>query len=196
MNDIVIENLNKSFGNKKVLENFNCTFPANTISCIMAPSGYGKTTLLRIIMGLEKADSGKISGTDNCRISVVFQEDRLCENLTAQANIRLVNKKLNKQSVVNAMREVGLTTQFDQLVREFSGGMKRRIAVLRALMAEYEILILDEPFKGLDEQTKKQMIEYTLNHCKDKTVLFVTHDPAEIKAMSARLFKMDELNKI
>lgn len=164
---------------------------------MMAPSGAGKTTLLRILAGLEKADSGQIEGLEGLRISMVFQEDRLCENLSASANIRLVrgkkrwgrDKKLEAK-ISKAMAAVGLGGCEDQPVREFSGGMRQRTALLRALYSEWDVLFLDEPFKGLDEETKELVIEYTKKQCFGKTVIFVTHDRSEAGKMGGRLFKM------
>lgn len=166
---------------------------------MMAPSGAGKTTLLRILagLGLEKVDSGQIEGLEGLRISMVFQEDRLCENLSASANIRLVrgkkpwgrDKKLEAK-ISKAMAAVGLGGCEDQPVREFSGGMRQRTALLRALYSEWDVLFLDEPFKGLDEETKELVIEYTKKQCFGKTVIFVTHDRSEAGKMGGRLFKM------
>ena len=150
---------------------------------MMAPSGAGKTTLLRILEGLEKADSGQIEGLEGLRISMVFQEDRLCENLSASANIRLVrgkkpwgrDKKLEAK-ISKALAAVGLGGCEDQPVREF--------------YSEWDVLFLDEPFKGLDEETKELVIEYTKKQCFGKTVIFVTHDRSEAGKMGGRLFKM------
>ena len=161
---------------------------------MMAPSGAGKTTLLRILAGLEKVDSGQIEGLEGLRISMVFQEDRLCENLSASANIRLVRGKKpwgrDKKLEAKISKAVGLGGCEDQPVREFSGGMRQRTALLRALYSEWDVLFLDEPFKGLDEETKELVIEYTKKQCFGKTVIFVTHDRSEAGKMGGRLFKM------
>lgn len=100
MKKIYVKNVSKSFGSKKVLQNLNLTIELGKISCIMAPSGAGKTTLLRILMGLEEADSGCITGLEGKRFSAVFQEERLCEYMTAVENIRLVTPGLDAGSVV------------------------------------------------------------------------------------------------
>lgn len=183
--DIILKDICKSFEGKVVLKDYSAVFKEGRITGIMAPSGYGKTTLLRLLMGLEIPDSGTIEGLDGRRKSAVFQEDRLCDNLSAAANIRLVNPKLDIGEVHAAMRAVGLEDVCEQPVREFSGGMRRRVAILRALLAEYDILFLDEPFKGLDQKTKEIVMEDTRRRCEGKTVLFVTHDAAELKAMGA-----------
>lgn len=188
---IKIENLYKSYQDKQVLENLNMELAEGQITCIMAPSGKGKTTLLRILIGLEKADNGKITGMEDKDISVVFQEDRLCENLNVLSNIRLVQreKKEGKQEflkkVQKGLEEVGLLECSHQPVKELSGGMKRRVAILRALYAKWDILFLDEPFKGLDKDMKERVILFLKKSCEGKTVICITHEEKEAEALGA-----------
>lgn len=177
--------LTKSYDGKSVLQGLDLTFPKGKVTAVMAPSGAGKTTLLRILLGLEKADSGEIRGLSGLRMSAVFQEDRLCENLSPVANIRLVNPRLKREEVLSAMASVGLFDCADQPCRELSGGMRRRVALLRALLAEYDLILLDEPFKGLDEETRQTVMEETRRRTAGKTVFLVTHDPEEAAAMDA-----------
>ena len=87
---------------------------------------------------------------------------------------------------MEAMREIGLTDCFHQKTRELSGGMKRRVAILRALLAEYDLLLLDEPFRGLDKETKALVMDFTRRHCQGRTVLLVTHDVTELAAMGSQ----------
>lgn len=183
MKDIVIQDLCKAFNEKQVLHNFSAVLPPGKTTGLMAASGAGKTTLLRILMGLEAADCGSISGLENLRLSAVFQEDRLCENLNPIANLCLVTPSLKKAEAESALRTVGLIDCLNQPVRELSGGMRRRVVILRALLAEYDLLLLDEPFKGLDQETKKIVMEDTRRRCLGKTVLLVTHDQTELKAL-------------
>ena len=184
-NAIEVRDLFKSFGKKAVLSGFSAVFPIGAVAAVMAPSGGGKTTLLRILMGLEQPDSGTISGLTGLRQSAVFQEDRLCEHLSAEANIRLVNPAIPREQVQAAMAEVGLASCAGQPVREFSGGMRRRVAILRALLAPYDILFLDEPFKGLDRDTKELVMADTRRRCAGRTALLVTHDADEAAALGA-----------
>ena len=114
MEDIVIRSLCKAFDGKPVLQGFSATLPAGLVSCIMAPSGGGKTTLLRILLGLEAADSGEIHGLAGLRLSAVFQEDRLLENLSPVANIRLVNPRRPRGEVLAALAAVRLSGCEDQ----------------------------------------------------------------------------------
>ena len=183
MNRIEIRNLCKAYGGKPVLQNFSAVLEEGKITALMAPSGGGKTTLLRILMGLEAPDSGTVEGLEHRRISVVFQEDRLCEHLNPVANIRLVNPNVSRQQALEALEAVGLSDCTGQPASELSGGMRRRVAILRALLAEYDFLLLDEPFRGLDEKTKALVMADTRSRCRGRTVLLVTHDKSELSAM-------------
>lgn len=183
MQDIVMHRLCKSFGEKSVLRDVSGTLAANRITGLMAPSGAGKTTLLRILMGLEQADSGWIDGLDGLRLSAVFQEDRLCDQLDGVSNLRLVTPSLSRAEARNALEAVGLADCIGQPTRELSGGQRRRVAILRGLLADYDLLILDEPFKGLDRETKQLVIEDTQRRCTGKTALLVSHDPTELDAL-------------
>ena len=145
MQDIVMHALCKSFGEKSVLRDVSGTLAAGCITGLMAPSGAGKTTLLRILMGLEQADSGRIDGLDGLRLSAVFQEDRLCDQLDGVSNLRLVTPSLSRAEARNALEAVGLADCIGQPTRELSGGQRRRVAILRGLLADYDLLILDEP---------------------------------------------------
>ncbi len=187
MKKIYVKNVSKSFGSKKVLQNLNLTIEPGKISCIMAPSGAGKTTLLRILMGLEEADSGCITGLEGKRFSAVFQEERLCEYMTAVENIRLVTPGLDAGSVVQEMDRLGLGDCCAQPVSQLSGGMRRRVSILRALLAAFDVLCLDEPFKGLDDARKEQTLAYVKQKAAGRTVLFVTHDEKEALALGAEV---------
>lgn len=183
MGDIVMHKLCKSFGEKAVLRDVCGILASGRITGLMAPSGVGKTTLLRILMGLEQLDDGYIEGLNGLRLSAVFQEDRLCDQLDSVSNLRLVTPSLSRAEARKALETVGLADCIGQPTRELSGGQRRRVAILRGLLADYDLLILDEPFKGLDRETKQLVMEDTRRRCMGKTVLFVTHDPAEMDAL-------------
>ena len=158
------------------------------VTSIMAPSGWGKTTLLRILAGLERADEGRIGGLENKKISMVFQEDRLCGNLSAISNIRFVcSKKMPKSQIYEELKKAGLEGEELVPVRKLSGGMKRRVALVRALIVPFDVLILDEPFDGLDDQNKNRMIHYVRERSKGKTVILVTHEKKEAEAMGGEI---------
>lgn len=186
--DIILRNVCKAYDGKIIYDNYSAVFKEGVITGIMAPSGEGKTTLLRMLMGIERPDSGEILGMEGVRKSAVFQENRLCENLTAEANIRLVNPSLSSKELRDTLIAIGLGDSLEQPVSEFSGGMRRRTAILRAMLSEYDVLFLDEPFQGLDEKTKLAVIEDVKRRCAGKTVLFVTHDAGELELMQAQIY--------
>ena len=185
--DITLRHVWRSFGEKQVLRDFSHTFPQGELTVVMGPSGCGKTTLLSLLLGLETPDKGEVLGMEGRKKSAVFQEDRLCENAGAVSNIRLVNPALTKAQAEEMLSALGLSDSLKQPVRTLSGGMKRRVAILRALAAEYDVLLCDEPFKGLDAETKALVMDYFLGKTKGKTVILVTHDSAEAAALGGHL---------
>ncbi len=194
--EITAENIEKSYGKTQVLNGFSYAFPAGKTTAVMGASGCGKSTLLSILMGMLKADSGEVTVTDGARISAVFQEDRLCENLTVSANIRLViggRRKDNaaiSEKIEKALMAVGLSGCEKKRARELSGGMKRRVSLLRALLSDYDALFLDEPFKGLDESTKKAVMEFCKEKLRGKTVIMVTHDISECEFLADEIIRL------
>lgn len=176
---IKIDKLNKSFGDTAVFKEFSAEFDDGSVTCIMGSSGIGKTTLLRILMGLEDYDDGRITGIENKTMAAVFQEDRLCENLTVSANIRMTGGKdekgISEQEVVKYLEIIGMKDMAGKQVSELSGGMKRRVAILRAVLADRDIVFFDEPLKGLDQETEKKVMETIVPLLSGKTVLWVTH---------------------
>ncbi len=187
---IELKNLTKSFGEKAVFQNFSHVFPEGETTCVMGPSGCGKTTLLNLLLGLEAPDSGEILGLEDLKKSAVFQEDRLCENVSAPSNLRLVSPALSRRDAEGALSQLGLGDSLRQPVREFSGGMKRRVAILRALCADYGVLLADEPFHGLDAAMKLRTMEYFREKTAGKTVILVTHDPEEAKFFAGQLLEL------
>lgn len=176
---IKIDELNKSFGDTAVFKEFSAEFEDGSVTCIMGSSGIGKTTLLHILMGLEDYDDGHITGLENKTMAAVFQEDRLCENLTVSANIRMTGGKdekgISEQEVVKYLEIIGMKDMAGKQVSELSGGMKRRVAILRAVLADRDIVFFDEPLKGLDQETEKKVMETIVPLLSGKTVLWVTH---------------------
>lgn len=168
----------KRYGEKQVLRDFSLPLETGKTTCIMGRSGCGKTTLLRIVLGLETADSGERTGFDGVRMSAVFQEDRLLEKLTAEGNLRFVLPDGKAEEIPAILEELGLAGE-SEAVEQFSGGMKRRVAIARALIADYDLLVLDEPFRGLDAETKTATMETLRRRSAGKAVLLVTHDAAE-----------------
>lgn len=183
--NIIVKNLQKSYGEKRVLNNLSLEFEKGKCHVIMGPSGCGKTTLLRILMGFEKQDSGTIEGLPS-KMSAVFQEDRLCEDFSAIENVSMVLKKgYSRSEVESNLRAIGLDGDLTQPVLEYSGGMKRRVAIVRAVLAESDLLFLDEPFKGLDTATRDLALRYFLSKTQGKTSIVVTHDEQEARMLGA-----------
>ncbi|HHT98408.1 MAG TPA: ATP-binding cassette domain-containing protein [Clostridiales bacterium] len=186
---IEIKNLSKSFDETKVLINLNLNIKKNCISCIMGPSGTGKTTLVNIMMGLIEADSGEINGINPNSIGVVFQEDRLIEHLNAVENIYVVNNKTqSRENIISQLNFLGLNKEdIEKPVKNLSGGMRRRVCIIRAILFECETIIMDEPFKGLDDSLKKKVINHLVNNRKGRTILVITHDLNEAKELNAEI---------
>lgn len=190
MRDIVISELTKSFGAHKVIDKLSVTLKGGEVTCVMGPSGNGKTTLLHILMGLLSYDSGNFRGVPLLK-SAVFQEDRLCENFSAVSNVRFVcDKKTDDEQIIAHFDSIGLKGSLAKPVSEFSGGMKRRVALVRAVFAKSDILFLDEPLKGLDDKTKEAVVHYLQENINGRTVIMVTHDIDEVKDLKARLFML------
>lgn len=190
MKDIVLENVGKSFGDNKVISGFSHVFKAGRRTCIEGSSGCGKTTLLNIIAGICAPDEGSVSGVPE-KIACVFQEDRLCEDFTVSANFRLVcGGGVSAEQIAGHLEELELSGTEKKTVRDFSGGMKRRVAIARAILFDGDLIILDEPFKGLDDALKKKTMDYVIEHSAGKTLICVTHDAAEAEYLGGEILKM------
>lgn len=188
--EIVVQNLSKAYDGREVLTGLSFTARAG-ITCIMAPSGGGKTTLLRILLGLEKPDSGTVETTAPCRWSAVFQENRLLEGQDALGNLRFVLGSSRKEREVQALlQELGLGNTEGKPVREYSGGMKRRLALARALLAPADALALDEPFAGLDEENRSRCREAILRETAGRPVILVTHDEEDVMNLNAAVVRL------
>ena len=184
-----IKNLCKAYGDLPVLENVSFTVGVG-VTALWGPSGVGKTTLLRILLGLEKPDSGELMGTA-VRWSAVFQEDRLLEGLDAAGNLRFALGPAYDTRAAEAMlEELGLADVGSKPVGAWSGGMKRRLALARALLAPSEAIALDEPFTGLDDENRQRAIRAIRRVAETKPVLLVTHDQADLEALNARIIEL------
>ena len=193
--DIKVDHVSKAYGEQQILRDLCCVFPEGKTTCIRGRSGCGKTTLIRLLLGLDIREKGKIEGISDRKISAVFQEDRLCENLSAASNIRLVcTETISDRELEEAYKAVAL----QKPVRELSGGMRRRVSILRALLADSDCVIMDEPLRGLDEKTRTKTIDYIKKKTEGKTLIFVTHEEQEavwLKADKTLKFMKDHLIK-
>lgn len=149
---------------------------------------WGKTTLLRILLGLETADSGQVSGANGARWAAVFQEDRLLEHLTAEENLHFVlGTHYDATAALALLGELGLGDDLEKPVRDFSGGMKRRTALARALLADFDLLALDEPFAGLDGENRLRAVACIRKYAAGKPVLLVSHDARDAADLDANV---------
>lgn len=190
--EIVIRDLGKSYQGTFVFRHVNLRLAEGGVYCLMAPSGAGKTTLLRILMGLETPDEGEIEGFSGRQVSAVFQEDRLCPGLTAAENIRLVDPVCTREELLGELQALLPGDSLGKPVSEFSGGMCRRVSLLRALLSPGEILLFDEPFNGLDETNRQAAIRFVQERQNGRTLLFTTHHPEEAEALGAHCFMWEE----
>ncbi len=184
MKCISINDISFSYDNQVVYEHFSASFPFGETSVIMSPSGTGKTTLLYLIAGLLAVQNGTIIyPMENPKFSMVFQDDRLLDYLSVEKNIKLVRSDVSSTEIKQCLVGLGIEQCEKKKVKHLSGGQRQRVAIARALLADYDIMLLDEPFTGIDEQTKEKVIDYLKEKCKDKTVLMVTHDRGEAEKM-------------
>ena len=178
-----VNNIYKSYDGVSVLEDVSLSFQDGKTTCILGPTGCGKTTLLHIVSGLIEADSGDINGFKDSKISFVFQEDRLIEWKTVMENLIFVLKgKMDKNLIVafimDKLKSLHLDEYKDYLPSELSGGMRQKISILRAFSYPSEVLLLDEPFKSLDIQSKNQAMDFLkeLMAIEKRCTILVTHD--------------------
>ena len=188
--ELRVENLCKAYDGESVLR--DVTFTAGEgVTCIMAPSGTGKTTLLRILLGLERPDGGSVSVPQDCRWAAVFQEDRLLEQLDAMGNLRFaLGGELDEKRAAALLARLGLEDVSTKRVRDFSGGMKRRLTLARALLAPFDALVLDEPFTGLDEENRSVAMACIRQEAAGKIVLLVTHEEADAAGFGAQIIRL------
>lgn len=181
--------ISHSFGDNRVLCGVSLTlFPGQRLA-VMAPSGQGKTTLLRIILGLLRPDVGSVENTFR-KTGVVFQEPRLLPWRTAAENVNLVlgDRKETLPRARELLQRLGLGEAGDKYPRELSGGMQQRTALARALAVDADLLILDEPFKALDETLRRQALEEVGKS--QAAILLVTHDETEAKLLNCEIMNL------
>ncbi len=191
--NIVINNLNKAFDKKIIFSSFSYTFTENSIYVIEGDSGIGKTTLLRIIAGLDTDFDGEVlgGGIDNC--SFMFQEYRLFPTANALENVLLSRPKENRDEyeAISLLKKLGFTEEeMYQTPDMLSGGMKQRVSFVRAVYSDRPIILLDEPTKELDTTLADKMLEMIKELAKEKTIILVSHNPTEHILDNATLIKL------
>ena len=190
---LTIEHLTKQFGEKTLFRDLCLTVDGPAV--LWAPSGWGKTTLLRILMGLDTPTAGRVRGVG--RAAAVFQEDRLCPQLTALQNVTLVlpgSEKQYKEQIRANFQQLGMDAAALALpAARLSGGQKRRTALLRALWAPSDTLLLDEPFTGMDPDTLAAAAALLRTRCGTEPVLLATHDREAIRLLGWPVIELEAL---
>ncbi len=186
-----LKNIYKAFDKKVVISNFSLALNDGERLALIAYSGSGKTTLFRIIAGLDKRFEGK--RTVNSRIAYVFQEDRLFEKSTVLENVTVVANK-DKALAERLLTELGLGDSINLYPNSLSGGMKRRVEIARALFSDAELVLFDECFNGLDDETKRETAHVINRYTENKTVLLITHDQTEAQLLNCNIVKYDTFN--
>ena len=213
MERIRFEHVNKSFGAEKVLVDFSLHIEEGEFLTVIGRSGCGKTTMLRMINGLQIPDSGKVlvEGQDVAkadlialrrRIGYVIQNKGLFPHMTVEENITYVpvisgkkDKQENRKLALRLLQTVGLAQEMaDRYPAELSGGQQQRVGIARALAADAKILLMDEPFGALDEITKRAMQDEMLSLQKKlhMTIVFITHDIREAMKLGDRVLVMEK----
>ena len=176
----------KRFEDKTVLEQFSFSVAPGETVALMGASGCGKSTAGKILLGLLKEDAGEVKRPK--RLGAVFQEDRLCMGFDGVTNIAMVTD--DGQAAEAALKEVGLAGSETKPVATLSGGMKRRVAIVRALLSDGEVLVLDEPFTGLDTVNRQQMMKYVKEKTRGRSVLLITHNTEEAECLADRVIRL------
>jgi len=168
---LCVKNISEAYGKHQVWEEFSAVYEPGNIYYLKDPSGRGKTTLFRMLCGLEKPDGGSIQGIK--RFSMVFQENRLCEEYSAVENVAMVIG--DTTGAIEALRKVLESEALEKPCSQLSGGMKRRVALVRAMEADSDMVLLDEPFTGMDVETRQRAAAYIRERQANRPILIASH---------------------
>lgn len=198
MKKLELKNIKKTYNETIVLDGFSAICDSSKPSCIMGESGAGKTTLLNIIMGLVSADSGMagysfqlgaVMTDGGYRTSAVFQDTSLVPHLNPVINVAMVLGNNSDKKRINQELGCLIDEEFlDKPCAQYSGGMKRRVEIVRAIMADSDIVVMDEPFAGLDDTTKNKVIGYIMDNIGDRILIISTHDLSDAEKLGANVF--------
>lgn len=184
---IALHDVTVRYGGRTALAGLSAVLPGAGVTAVTGPNGAGKTTLGRVLLGLVPPSSGRVTGLDGLRRAAAFQDLRLCEQLSAVANVRLVlPRSVRAVAVTDALDRVGLDGRAWHVpVRTLSGGQRRRVALVRALAGDADLVVLDEPFTGLDAAGRDAVLAWTRERLEGRTVVLVTHDPGDVAFFAA-----------
>lgn len=195
---LALRDLTKSYGSQLIWQNLDADLLSGHIYCLMGSSGSGKTTLFRILLGLEAADAGNVSMSPSSAsqgpedvLTAVFQEDRLCESFSPLDNVLLtVGRSCSRSQVYHELCRLLPEESVIRPVSTLSGGMKRRVTIARAVLTPSLGILMDEPFTGLDEYTKKLVIAYIKEKTAGKLLLISTHQEEDIALLDGELLRL------
>ena len=176
-----IDGITKTFEDKVVFRDFSLEIRDGSRTVILGPSGRGKSTLFSMMLGLSNPDSGTITGGG--KLSALFQEDRLLENMSVMNNLLLVSD--DKDRIRELLNALDLGAEERNRVRNLSGGMKRRVSLIRALLTSYDTLLLDEPFGPLDRDMKNVAADLILKEIGGRTLVVITHQEEDAALLAA-----------
>jgi len=189
---IRLEHLAKGFGGPPVVRDLSMDLPSGRVTVLMGPNGSGKTTVMNLVLGLLSPDAGRIVGADGLTRAAVFQEDRLCEHLSAVSNVRLAaRREIDNRDILAELAAVGLDADSaTRPVEHLSGGQRRRVCLARAMIARADLVCLDEPFQGIDADTKEAAMRFVRERTQGKPVLLITHDPDEAEWFAGTVIRL------
>ena len=185
---ITLESVSKRYGDKTVTDRFSYRFEPGKRYCLFGPSGCGKTTLLRLIAGLETPDGGKVT-VEGGPIAMQFQEDRL---LPWHRVLKNLTYSMDEETALEALKEAGLENEADHRPGELSGGMRRRLSLIRALKSPSEAVLLDEPVRELDTENVDRMLDVIGRETRGKLLILVTHDRSQAEKLGCTVIDLKD----
>lgn len=185
---IELREITVRFGDKLVLDRFSLQLPERGVLCLSGASGCGKTTLTRVLSFLQKPESGEVLGLKSGESAVLFQEDRILPWYSVRRNLEAV---VPPEEALRWLERVELASEADSMPEALSGGMLRRVAFARALAFPGKLLILDEPFKGMDLALKERLYPLVREQAALRPILLITHEADEMQALADRVLRLD-----
>ena len=191
---VTVKDLSFSYDAKMIIQDLSFDFDDERPLCVLGPSGQGKTTLLRLLAGLETPTKGTIEGiTKDTTISVLFQEDRLFPHLTVRDNWKIVSSKITEEMILAMAKALDLEEEdLNKRPRDLSGGMRRRCAIGRCLLFPADMVFMDEPFQGLDEATRDKVMETIKKRTHKRPFLMITHDEKDVERLGAKVLRLED----
>ena len=200
---IELKGLCKNYGQQIIYKDFSLTLEEGKQYALLGPSGCGKTTLMRIMAGLESYEQGELDGLKDKKLAYVFQEDRLMPWLSVEENLAYVllghtSKPIIEARITHILELLQLGKSRKTLVSQLSGGMKRRVAIGRALIYEADLILLDEPLKGLEKELKEKILKAMIKmwQANQQTVVYITHEEAEANWLDQKIYLEKNDNQV